>query len=218
MMQINKVAIELYGQGFAPMVCIYCLMLWLIQQPVPLPQHPCWSPQGHLKTDAWLITRVTESHSWYDGSVAKHKPFKHLLLCFCHLFLVWTLSSTVSFHVWPMANRPASSSQTQMIGCKDQDPGALVWAARDQESSLRWTSCAWGLEETENCLGLWEKLGAIWKRHRVWLDRPPENYKWGNFGMWSWVKDKFFEMGEKKWIWILKHMRITAHICTAQRN
>lgn len=126
MMHTDKVPIELYGQGFSPVVQIYSLMLWLIQQPVPVPQQPCWSPRGHLKTDAWLITRVSESRSWCDGSVAKHQPFRHLLLPFCYLVLDRTLSSAESFHIWPTANRPASSSQAQVIACKDQDPGALL--------------------------------------------------------------------------------------------
>lgn len=44
-MKIAKIPIELYGQSFAPLVPIYCMVLWLIQQPIPAPQQPCWGSQ-----------------------------------------------------------------------------------------------------------------------------------------------------------------------------
>lgn len=218
------------GRGFAPMVCVYCLMLWLIQQPVPLPQQPCWSPQGHLKTDAWLITRVSESHSWYDGSVAKHKLFKHLLLPFCHLFLDQTLSSTVSFHVWPMANRPASSSQTQMIGCKDQDPGALVssqrskilpqvnflclrtWRDRELPGALR--AVRSHMEETQGLARQtpWElQMREFWyvelrERQVFWNGKKNESVYWSVWGsQHTFAQHKEISKYFLLWIWPRKH-------------
>lgn len=208
MMQIDKVPIELYGQGFVPMLQIYYLMLWLIQQPVPVPQQPRWSPQGHCQTGAWLITRVSESCSWCDGSVAKHKPFRHLLLPFCHLFLDQTLSSAECFHIWPKSNSPASSHQAQMIACKDQDPGALV---NSQDPKI--------LPQVNFlCLRTWRDrelpgaLGAVRMGGRATLKNINKVILVCGAG-WT---TSFFKW-EKK-ICKLRHLRITAHICTAQRN
>lgn len=109
--QLNIIPIELHGQGiFAPMEKIYCLVLWLIQQPIPLPEQPCWSSQGHLKTDAWLIIKISEPCSWCAGSVAKHEPFRHLLLPFCHLFLERTSCALPHLTDGQLASKQQSST------------------------------------------------------------------------------------------------------------
>lgn len=141
--------------------CKFTVSCWLTQQPVTLPQQPCWNLWGLLHTAAWLISRVSESHSWCDGSVAKHKPFRHLLLPSCHLFLDWTLISRVVLYL--TYGKLSSKQQTSRNDCLQRSrPVVLVnRTARDQISSLRWTSCVWGHEKTENCRGLWEQLKGM---------------------------------------------------------
>lgn len=119
---MDKVPIELYGQGFAPVVKIYCLMLWLIQQPVPLPQQPCWSPRAHLQTGSWLNTKFSESHLWCDGLVAKLKPPGICCFPFATYFLVvlarrW---SPPTFNLWQIDQQAAVKHKCSPVKIKIQ--------------------------------------------------------------------------------------------------
>lgn len=212
-MKIAKIPIELYGQSFAPLVPIYCMVLWLIQQPIPAPQQPCWGSQVtsklmHDSLPGFLNPAPVAMVQWQSTSPSGIWYFSFAT---CFLIEVSHQQSPSTSDLRQISQQAAVEHKWLPAKIKTQ---GRHWTVRVQKSFFSWISYACKHEGIESCLGLWEWLGGM--EDPLGLAR--QTLKNINkvilvYGA-GWIT--IFLKWEK--ICKVRCMRITAHICTVQRH